>query len=134
MAKPTAAKKQPTDKHLKLIEQMASQGHSIPNICKACNISKDLFYVWREKFPEVNQALELGREKERHDLHNVLYQQAMEKGNITAAIFLLKSRHGYKEGDQSEQANRVAITFNLPAPAEDLGQYMKIVSPKEIEQ
>jgi len=27
----------------------------------------------------------------------------------------LKARHGYREGDQSDNANRVAITFNLPA-------------------
>ena len=30
------------------------------------------------------------------------------------AIFLLKTRHGYREGDQTEQGNRVSVTFNLP--------------------
>jgi hypothetical protein len=30
-------------------------------------------------------------------------------------MFLLKSRHGYREGDQSETANRVSITFALPS-------------------
>ncbi|UNU74052.1 hypothetical protein LU293_03940 [Moraxella nasovis] len=123
-----ANKKQPTAQHIKLIEQMTAKGHSIPNIAKACNISKSLFYVWREKFPEVEQALELGREKERQDLHNMLYTQAMEKGNITAAIFLLKARHGYKEYDQTDQANKVAITFNLPAPAQNMDDYLKVVS------
>ena len=35
-------------------------------------------------------------------------------------MFLLKARHGYKEGDQSEAANKVSINFTLPAalPAE----------------
>lgn len=123
-----ATRKQPNDRHLKIIEDMASQGHALVNIAKACNISKDLFQVWREKFPEVQNALELGRERERHDLHNALYQQAMDKGNVTAAIFLLKARHGYKEYDQSEQANKVAITFNLPAPAQSMEDYLKVVS------
>jgi hypothetical protein len=29
-------------------------------------------------------------------------------------MFLLKSRHGYREGEQEQQGNRVQITFNLP--------------------
>jgi hypothetical protein len=29
-------------------------------------------------------------------------------------MFLLKARHGYREGDQQEQANKVSVTFNLP--------------------
>ena len=129
-----ATRKQPTEQHLQLIEEYASKGHSIPSICKACKISKDLFYAWREKFPEVEEAYKLGLEKERYALHNALFEQATLKGNTTAGIFLLKARHGYKEYDQTEQANKVAITFNLPAPAEDLGQYMKIVNPtKELE-
>jgi hypothetical protein len=29
-------------------------------------------------------------------------------------MFLLKARHGYREGDQRDESNRVSITFNLP--------------------
>ena len=65
---------------------------------------------------ELQEAFEVGRERERHALHNMLYRQAMEKGNATAAMFLLKSRHGYREGDQAESANKVSINFQLPAP------------------
>lgn len=35
-------------------------------------------------------------------------------GNIVAAMFLLKTRHGYREGDQSDTANKVSITFQMP--------------------
>jgi len=62
----------------------------------------------------ISRALDQGREKERHTLHNVLYTAATESGNTTAAMFLLKARHGYREGDQNEQANRVNIVFQLP--------------------
>lgn len=47
-------------------------------------------------------------------MHNLLYRQAMEQGNATAAMFLLKARHGYKEGDQSGHAGRVNVTIALP--------------------
>jgi hypothetical protein len=36
------------------------------------------------------------------------------KGDGPSAMFLLKARHGYREGDQSEQSNKIQITFNLP--------------------
>jgi hypothetical protein len=62
----------------------------------------------------LQRAFDEGREKERHALHNMLYRQAMEKGNATAAMFLLKARHGYREGDQNEAGNRVQILFALP--------------------
>lgn len=55
-----------------------------------------------------------GRDSERQTLHNVLYKLAVEQQDKVSAMFLLKARHGYREGDQSEQSNRVAITFNLP--------------------
>jgi hypothetical protein len=43
-----------------------------------------------------------------------LYQLAIEDKDKVSAMFLLKARHGYREGDQQEQANKVSVTFNLP--------------------
>ena len=120
------SRKKPKANTAQIVEELASQGHSILNISRALKISKELFYVWREQYPEIETALQVGKEKERYDLHNALYQSAM-KGNVTSAIFLLKARHGYREGDQSDIANKVAITFNLPAPAQSVDDYMKTV-------
>lgn len=119
-------RKKPKANTAEIVEELASQGHSILNISRALKISKELFYVWREQYPEIETALQHGKEKERHDLHNALYRSAMN-GNVTSAIFLLKARHGYREGDQSDLANKVAITFNLPAPAQNVDDYMKTV-------
>lgn len=119
-------RKKPKANTAQVVEELASQGHSILNISRALGISKELFYVWREQYPDIETALQHGKEKERHDLHNALYQSAM-KGNVTSAIFLLKARHGYREGDQSDIANKVAITFNLPAASQNVDDYMKNV-------
>lgn len=119
-------RKKPKANTAQVVEELASQGHSILNISRALGISKELFYVWREQYPDIETALQHGKEKERHDLHNALYQSAM-KGNVTSAIFLLKARHGYREGDQSDLANKVAITFNLPAASQNVDDYMKNV-------
>ena len=47
-------------------------------------------------------------------------------GNTTSAMFLLKCRHGYREGDQSELANRVSINFQLPG-ALPLEQFARVI-------
>ena len=88
-------------------------------IAAAMAISVDTFRKWLDEYPELNDAFDQGRERERAALHGKLYDAAME-GNTVAAMFLLKSRHGYREGDQGEQANRVSINFTLPGalPAE----------------
>jgi hypothetical protein len=41
-------------------------------------------------------------------------------------MFLLKARHGYREGDQSEMGNKVSVTFNLPASL-SLDQFHKVI-------
>ncbi|HEX3486254.1 MAG TPA: hypothetical protein VHT51_14420, partial [Micropepsaceae bacterium] len=64
--------------------------------------------------PALQEAFDNGRESERYALHNMLYRKAIEKGDSIAAMFLLKSRHGYREGDQGETGNRVQINFQLP--------------------
>ncbi len=85
-----------------------------PGIARAFNTSQDTLRRWIEDDPALQEALELGREVERMEIDSVL-KRAAKKGNIVAAMFLLKTRHGYREGDQSETANKVSINFTLPA-------------------
>lgn len=75
-----------------------------------------------------------GREREHHALFNSLYINATEKGNVTAAIFLLKARHGYREGDQSDIANKVSINFVLPGavPLSDYQAKVIETNPKAL--
>jgi hypothetical protein len=78
-------------------------------------ISADTLRRWFDERADLQEAFERGRERERQTLHNALYRAATEQGNMTAAMFLLKARHGYREGDQTTEANRVSINFTLPA-------------------
>ncbi|MCY1310270.1 hypothetical protein D9M69_600390 [compost metagenome] len=57
-------------------------------------------------------------------------ERIVKGGNVTAAIFLLKARHGYREGDQSEIANKVSINFQLPG-ALRLEDFARDVSPSK---
>jgi hypothetical protein len=97
-----------------LIEALAADGRDLIGIAAAFGTSTDTFRRWLEESPALDDAFKRGREQERHNLHNKLYKQGMA-GVYQCSMFLLKSRHGYREGDQSEAANKVSVTFTLPA-------------------
>ena len=97
------------------IEALAADGFSIRGVAAGLGTSADTLRRWFDEQPDLQEAFERGRERERHALHNALYRAATELGNMPAAMFLLKARHGYREGDQADVANRVSINFTLPA-------------------
>lgn len=98
----------------KLIEDLAADGFTVVGIAKRLNTTSETLNLWMDKEPALKEAFAAGREAERYALHNALYRAATEDKNMTAAMFLLKARHGYREGDQAEQGNRVSINFTLP--------------------
>ena len=96
------------------IISLASSGFSKQGIARHYCVSLHTFNRWLEEDAMLSEAFAQGRESERQTLHNVLYKLAVEDKDKVSAMFLLKARHGYREGDQQEQANRVSIVFNLP--------------------
>ena len=96
------------------IRTLASTGFSKRGIAAHFNVSLHVFNRWLDENQKFVEAFEVGRENERQALHNVLYKLAIEENDKVAAMFLLKARHGYREGDQQELANRVSINFTLP--------------------
>ena len=98
----------------KTIYACAAGGFSVVGVAQALGTSKDTLARWFDEYPELKTAMDEGRETERHMLHNKLCRLAIEHDNASAAMFLLKARHGYREGDQGETANRVSINFTLP--------------------
>ena len=101
------------------IRAFAADGVSIVGISERFGVDRKTLERWLGSFPELREAFDRGREKERYTLHNRLFRIAMEsddeKAASIAAMFLLKARHGYREGDQSESA-RVNVVINLPGP------------------
>lgn len=95
------------------IRAWASEGSTLKGIARSLGVGDETLTIWMERHPKLRAAMDEGREMEHKVLFNSLFTAA-EKGNIVAAMFLLKTRHGYVEGNQSEQGNRVSVTFNLP--------------------
>lgn len=129
----TGTRKKPPQNAADKLREMAAEGVNKVGLAYGLGTSVETLNKWLELHPELQAAIDQGREREHKSLHNALYKAAVEGGNVTAAIFLLKARHGYREGDQGEIANRVSIKFELPG-AMRLEDFTKDVTPprKEI--
>lgn len=107
----------PTDA-VQRIQAAAADGFTIPGVAMTLGVNPDVLKRWMDEHDELKQAFAFGREMERRTLHNVLYRAATEgsgKDSLIAAMFLLKARHGYKEGEPvGEQNSRVQIDIKLP--------------------
>ncbi len=86
-------------KGLKIIEAMAAKGCLLETIAKALRMSHDTLEACRRRQPEVQAALDRGRGVLHDELVSLLVQQA-RAGQFVPAMFLLKTRFGYKEGVQ----------------------------------
>jgi hypothetical protein len=96
------------------VAALASTGFSKLGIARHFQVHLATLNRWLDEDDDAAEAFRQGRESERQALHNLLYKLAIEDKDKVSAMFLLKARHGYREGDQQEQANKVSVTFNLP--------------------
>lgn len=121
-------RKQPPDDAAEVIRHACATGANKLGVAIALGVSGDVLNRWLDENTDLKEAFDQGREKERQTLHNVLYDCAVGgngKDSLIASMFLLKARHGYVEGQQESQANRVSLTFNIPA-AQPLEKFMVI--------
>ncbi len=108
------------------IRTLAERGVKETDMVKALGIS---YPTWKRLKEEDEKALEVFEEAKKIEedaLVGMLYEKAM-KGDSTAAMFLLKTRHGYKEGAEQVNANQVNVKITLPGSMEP-DQYLKEVS------
>lgn len=106
----------PPEGTAEIVFKLASKGISEVSISKALGVTYKTYQNWRKAYSEIEEARQQGRAIEHDALFDVLFVAATEKKNITAAIFLLKSRHGYVEGQPFETRNQIQVVFELPGP------------------
>lgn len=122
-------RKEPPKNAVKIIQEAAALGGSKKAVGMRLGVHPAILTRWFDEHPELQDAFDNGREQERQTLHDVL-THAAKSGNIVAAMFLLKARHSYREGDQEGNANRVAVTFNIPG-AQPLDRFMVIENERD---
>ncbi len=83
------------------IVRLGAQGLGIMEICRALDISWDVFNRERGK-QEISDALKKGQSLGIAEVTNSLYQQATNGKNTVASIFYLKNRDPDKWADRQE--------------------------------
>lgn len=123
---------------LATIEQMAADGAALATMAKKLRIAESTFRELRKRQPEVEEAISRGYAAMEDELVGGLMARfrkgildAKDKGAVTTAIFLLKTRRGY-EGTKVpthitiNQDNRTQ-TIALPS-AQDMDTYMRRIA------
>ncbi len=126
--------KAPPDIEAVILDAASRGAYSERSIAAALGVHRSVLQRWLQERPELQEFVDRGRERERQTLHSVLYERAIDpnsgRDGIIAAIFLLKARHGYIEGEPMQQGNRVNVTFNIPA-ALPMDKFMVIENAAE---
>ena len=108
------------------ISRLASRGVNETDIVKALGISYKSWLRIKDEDENALQALEEARRKEEAELVGVLYEAAVNEKNLTACMFLLKARHGYKEGADRVNASQVNVKITMPGSMEP-HEYLKAI-------
>ena len=118
---------------LELIHYRASEGSPHTQIAAALGIAPNTFRALVERDPAVREALAKGNARNEEELVGLLMEKA-RSGNIVASMFLLKAKHGYREGEPRESGHRPNVVIMLNAAAKEAEYLLADVEVKEIEK
>ncbi len=84
---------------LMLLEGWARDGLTDEGIARNCGVAATTLLKWKNRFPQIAQALKKGKELADYQVENALLQSALD-GSITAQLFWLKNRRPDKWRDK----------------------------------
>ena len=96
------------------IYRLATSGHGVRSIASHIQIGLETFMRWLKEHKEIKFAYQAGLAEEEQEIVTEL-RKILKGGNATPGIFLLKARHGWREGESQVEDNRVQISVQLPA-------------------
>jgi hypothetical protein len=122
-------KRVPVEADLKIIKAMTSIGLAVKDVAAELGIGKATMERWVKNFPEINDALEQGRNNRRKRAYNCFFAQAFpiddkgqptRKGDSSLMIFWMKTRERWKEPPKdiniSGSEERPIIEFAIKEP------------------
>lgn len=84
---------------LLLLEGWARDGLTDEQLAEKIGITATTLYDWKNRFPEISEALKRGKEVVDYEVENALLNKALG-GDTTAQIFWLKNRRPDKWRDK----------------------------------
>ncbi len=92
-----------TEDKLILLSGWARSGLSDEQIAHNMDIHVSTLYEWKNKYPEIDEALKINKEIADYEVENALYKTALA-GNVTAQMFWLQNRKPDKWRDMRKKA------------------------------
>lgn len=109
-----------TEYGTKIVKFYASNGLAMTTIAERLGIDHHTFNRAIRRQPEVAAALAQGKANEEFELKDCLMGMA-RRGNVIAAIFLLKARHGWTDQPvyQETKPTNLQVIINAPMSTEE---------------
>ena len=98
---------------LVLLQGWARDGLKDAEIAAKVGISRSTLGEWKNKYPEIADALSQGKDVADYAVENSLYRRALA-GDVTACIFWLKNRKPHKWRDKPEASEGTEIEDLTP--------------------
>ena len=86
---------------IQMVSELAARGCHVATIARALGMSIDAFRAARQRQPDAEEAYQTGLARE-HDVLVSNLRRLADADNVVANLFLLKARHGYREGSGPE--------------------------------
>ncbi len=101
-----------TDAGRELLVKLAANGVALSSMARALGIDRKTFLRLRQDHEEIADAVEVGRAELETEMVGTL-TAAARKGNIVAAMLILKSIRGFQEGEPREVISKTEVNITL---------------------
>ena len=91
-----------------LLQGWARDGLKDEQIAHNVGIRRTTLYDWKNKYPDINDALKKGKEIVDYEVENALLKRA-KQGDVTAQIFWLKNRRPEKWRDKVQFTDETSL-------------------------
>lgn len=91
-----------------LLQGWARDGLKDEQIAHNIGIRRTTLYDWKNKYPDINDALKKGKEIVDYEVENALLKRA-KQGDVTAQIFWLKNRRPEKWRDKVQFTDETSL-------------------------
>jgi len=91
-----------------LLQGWARDGLTDEQIAHNMGIRRTTLYDWKNKYPDIDDALKKGKEIVDYEVENALLKRA-KQGDVTAQIFWLKNRRPEKWRDKVQFTDETSL-------------------------
>ena len=94
--------------NLILLQGWKRNGLTDEQIANNIGIRRETLYAWKNRFPNINNALKIGHDQANYAVESELFKKAVQ-GNTTAMIFWLKNnwRDKYNDSELSPEERQL---------------------------